>query len=489
MGLARRKSALGTRRARRGLASFRSPLTAFVVALSLIVQLFAALRRLRSPRPPSLAPMTRRSPPSSRRSSATRRELCAHINDDSAPGKHAPCGHCCDQCPLCRFAAAGRGVCPARPAGVAGAARAATRMRSARRPAATFFPPIPPSPIPPGRLPSQSDGCSPRAPSGARSHSFRLEDFLPCRPPKSARPRARSRRSRGPVAHARLSSRCLRRPYLPGHARHRRSRRSRRAHAADRQLCSLQLRRRPRVGRELQLDQDDHPGPQRGDRRRADLGAPGRLRLERARHRAAVAGAVHPRRRVHVQGRLRHIAGPEPARESWRAPAGKTLTLRWWSRVSASERCRPLSNTCARSPSPANSARPPRARTGRTAVPNVSTFNWGFTLQYSLPYFNTQLAEIDNDFLKHLVPIAEFAFQTPIHNGAAAGVTTTGYFQPGVIYEADKWQIALEAMVPMTGATGHGVGVIGSLDFYLDDIPNRIDEPIFPHGLGIAPGI
>ena len=39
---------------------------------------------------------------------------------------------------------------------------------------------------------------------------------------------------------------------------------------------------------------------------------------------------------------------------------------------------------------------------------------------------------------------------------------------------ADKWQIALEAMIPMTGATGHGVGVIGSLDFYLDDIfPTR----------------
>ena len=36
--------------------------------------------------------------------------------------------------------------------------------------------------------------------------------------------------------------------------------------------------------------------------------------------------------------------------------------------------------------------------------PNVSTFNWGFTLQYSLPYFNTQLAEIDNDFLKHPDP-------------------------------------------------------------------------------------
>ena len=124
------------------------------------------------------------------------------------------------------------------------------------------------------------------------------------------------------------------------------------------------------------------------------------------------------------------------------------------------------------------------------SVPNVSTFNWGFTLQYSLPYFNSGVASIDNDFLKHLVPIAEFAFQTPIHNGAAAGALTTGHFQPGVIYEADKWQFALEAMIPMTGATGHGAGVIGQLDFYLDDMfPDTLGRPSFPHGLGIAPGI
>ena len=44
------------------------------------------------------------------------------------------------------------------------------------------------------------------------------------------------------------------------------------------------------------------------------------------------------------------IAGPEPEQESSLAPAGKTLTLRWWILVSASERCRPLSNTCAHSP-------------------------------------------------------------------------------------------------------------------------------------------
>ena len=106
-------------------------------------------------------------------------------------------------------------------------------------------------------------------------------------------------------------------------------------------------------------------------------------------------------------------------------------------------------------------------------TPYVTTFNWGFTLQYSLPYFNSQVASIDNDFVKHLIPVAEFAFHTPIHNGGAAGVTTTGYFQPGVVYIADKWQFALEAMIPMTGATGHGAGVVGSFDIYLDDIPNK----------------
>jgi hypothetical protein len=123
-------------------------------------------------------------------------------------------------------------------------------------------------------------------------------------------------------------------------------------------------------------------------------------------------------------------------------------------------------------------------------APNVTTFNWGFTLQYSLPYFNSHVAGIDNDFIKHLVPVAEFAFQTPIYNGAVAGATTTGYFQPGVVYITDKWQVALEAMIPLTGATGHGVGVIGQLDSYLDDIfPNSLGRPIFPNGLGIAPGI
>jgi hypothetical protein len=48
--------------------------------------------------------------------------------------------------------------------------------------------------------------------------------------------------------------------------------------------------------------------------------------------------------------------------------------------------------------------------------------------------------------------------------------------QPGVIFLADTWLIALEAVIPVNGASGHGIGTVGELHFFLDDI--------FPDGLG-----
>jgi hypothetical protein len=40
-----------------------------------------------------------------------------------------------------------------------------------------------------------------------------------------------------------------------------------------------------------------------------------------------------------------------------------------------------------------------------------------------------------------------------------------------------------------TFPSAHGAGVVGSLDFYLDDVRNRIDQSIFLNGLGIGPEI
>ena len=82
----------------------RSTLTAFVVAFSLIVQLFAAAT------PPALAAPAFAGADDAAIAAELKAlfgdaaQLCVQVNDDKAPAKHAPSGHCCDQCPLCRFA-------------------------------------------------------------------------------------------------------------------------------------------------------------------------------------------------------------------------------------------------------------------------------------------------------------------------------------------------------------------------------------------------
>ena len=114
---------------------------------------------------------------------------------------------------------------------------------------------------------------------------------------------------------------------------------------------------------------------------------------------------------------------------------------------------------------------------------NSTNINWGFTVQYSLPYYNSNVGEIDNDFFKHLIPLAEFAFSKPISNFAPGPDVTTGTFQPGVIYMASTWQFALEAIVPINGASGHGVGVVGEMHFFFDDIfPDTLGKPISKWG-------
>src|SRR6516162_9785739 len=105
VSLGRRTFALGTRRARRGAAGWRAPLTALVVAFSLIVQLFAAAT------PPALSAPAFAGADDAAIAAELKAifgdaaQLCLQVNDDKARAKHAPFSHCCDQCPLCRFAA------------------------------------------------------------------------------------------------------------------------------------------------------------------------------------------------------------------------------------------------------------------------------------------------------------------------------------------------------------------------------------------------
>lgn len=113
-------------------------------------------------------------------------------------------------------------------------------------------------------------------------------------------------------------------------------------------------------------------------------------------------------------------------------------------------------------------------------IQNSTNLNGGFTIQYSLPYYNSQVAAIGNGFLRHLIPITEFTFSKPIANFAPGTNVTTGTVQPGVIYLGDTYQVGVEAILPLNGASGHGVGVIASLDLYLDDLlPGTLGKPLF----------
>jgi hypothetical protein len=105
VGLGRQTFALRTRRAKRRLTSFWSKLAAFFAAISLIVQLFVATP------PPALAGPAFAGADDAAIAAELRAlfgdtaQLCVQVNDDKTPVQHNPSGHCCDQCPLCRFAA------------------------------------------------------------------------------------------------------------------------------------------------------------------------------------------------------------------------------------------------------------------------------------------------------------------------------------------------------------------------------------------------
>jgi hypothetical protein len=102
-------------------------------------------------------------------------------------------------------------------------------------------------------------------------------------------------------------------------------------------------------------------------------------------------------------------------------------------------------------------------------VPNPHSVVWGGTLQYSMPYLKSSVRDYGlPEFINRLIPIVE------------GETKTTGTVNPGVIYAADKFQLAAEAIIPINRASGDDIGVIGQVHFYLDDIfPHSLGKPIF----------
>ena len=112
---------------------------------------------------------------------------------------------------------------------------------------------------------------------------------------------------------------------------------------------------------------------------------------------------------------------------------------------------------------------------------NAQSVVWGATIQYSMPYLKSAVEDVGlPDFVNRLIPLVECNLATETSNFSGGDERTTGTINPGVIYVGDKFQIAGEAIIPVNRASGDGVGGMGQLHFYLDDIfPNTYGQPLF----------
>jgi hypothetical protein len=104
---------------------------------------------------------------------------------------------------------------------------------------------------------------------------------------------------------------------------------------------------------------------------------------------------------------------------------------------------------------------------------------WGFALEYSVIYLQSQVQDLYLPApIDRLVPLVEFALETPLNRGARG--QTTGTINPGVIWSGKYFQIGAEAVIPINSRTGNDMGFVAQLHFYLDDLfPHSIGRPLF----------
>jgi len=111
-------------------------------------------------------------------------------------------------------------------------------------------------------------------------------------------------------------------------------------------------------------------------------------------------------------------------------------------------------------------------------VPNPNSFFYGFAIEYSIPYLQSEVRDIGlGPPFNRMIPLVEFALTSPFNRGQTG--TTTGTVQPGIIWAGQYFQVGAEMIIPTNSLSGHGIGGVVQLHFYLDDLfPNSIGRPI-----------
>jgi hypothetical protein len=106
------------------------------------------------------------------------------------------------------------------------------------------------------------------------------------------------------------------------------------------------------------------------------------------------------------------------------------------------------------------------------------TLQTGLALEYSLPYLQSQVRNVGLGApFDRMIPLVELALETPLNRGAGK---TTGTLNPGLLWAGQYVQLSAEAIVPWNRDSGHSVGFLAQLHFYIDDVfPTTLGRPLF----------
>jgi hypothetical protein len=120
--------------------------------------------------------------------------------------------------------------------------------------------------------------------------------------------------------------------------------------------------------------------------------------------------------------------------------------------------------------------------TGPTAGGSVTTWSGGLTLQYSIPYLQSQIKDYGlPSIIGNLTPVVELAWSSAAGASALRPTNnpTTFLLGTGAAWTGRYYAISAEVLWPLNGATGHNIGAVAQFHLYFDDMfPNSLGKPI-----------
>ncbi len=109
-----------------------------------------------------------------------------------------------------------------------------------------------------------------------------------------------------------------------------------------------------------------------------------------------------------------------------------------------------------------------------TGAGQPNAFNYGVTVQYSLPYLQQHVRDIGlPQPFASIIPLVEI----PLSRSQGE---TTGTVNPGFIWINRYGQFGVEAQIPVNRASGSHVGILVQAHIFFDDVaPATIGKPLF----------